>query len=115
MGPWRGVLTLTLASIAVAEGLALDPRSPLLLALQSELKAKPGPGGTAEVFLTNLVLFGKDPFRLDILGHCLIAADRPDEAIEVLTEAWDTFRSDPDVPPFLPAISANNASRNTIR
>jgi hypothetical protein len=31
----------------------------------------PGPGGTAEVFLTNLVLFGKDPFRLDILGHWL--------------------------------------------
>ena len=33
--------------------------------------AGPGPGGTAEVFLTNLVLFGKDPFRLDILGHWL--------------------------------------------
>jgi hypothetical protein len=31
----------------------------------------PGPGGTAEVFLTNLVLFGKDPFRLDILGYWL--------------------------------------------
>jgi hypothetical protein len=31
----------------------------------------PGKGGTAEVFLTNLVLFGKDPFRLDILGHWL--------------------------------------------
>jgi len=31
----------------------------------------PGPGGTAEVFLTNLVLFGKDPIRLDILGHWL--------------------------------------------
>ncbi len=31
----------------------------------------PGPGGTAEVFPTNLVLFGKDPFRLDILGHWL--------------------------------------------
>jgi uncharacterized protein (DUF362 family) len=31
----------------------------------------PGPGGTAEVFLTNLVLFGKDPFRLDIVGHWL--------------------------------------------
>jgi hypothetical protein len=31
----------------------------------------PGPRGTAEVFLTNLVLFGKDPFRLDILGHWL--------------------------------------------
>jgi uncharacterized protein (DUF362 family) len=31
----------------------------------------PGPGGTAQVFLTNLVLFGKDPFRLDILGHWL--------------------------------------------
>lgn len=33
--------------------------------------AGPGPQGTAEVFLTNLVLFGKDPFRLDILGHWL--------------------------------------------
>ena len=33
--------------------------------------AGPGPRGTAEVFLTNLVLFGKDPFRLDILGHWL--------------------------------------------
>jgi len=31
----------------------------------------PGRGGTAEVFLTNLVLFGKDPLRLDILGHWL--------------------------------------------
>lgn len=31
--------------------------------------AGPGPGGTAQVFLTNLVLFGKDPLRLDILGH----------------------------------------------
>lgn len=31
----------------------------------------PGPGGTAEVFLTNIVLFGKDPYRLDILGHWL--------------------------------------------
>jgi hypothetical protein len=31
----------------------------------------PGPGGTAQVFLTNLVLFGKDPYRLDILGHWL--------------------------------------------
>ncbi len=31
----------------------------------------PGPGRTPEVFLTNLVLFGKDPFRLDILGHWL--------------------------------------------
>jgi len=31
----------------------------------------PGPGDTAEVFLTNLVLFGKDPFRLDVLGHWL--------------------------------------------
>ncbi len=31
----------------------------------------PGPGGTAEVFLTNVVLFGKDPYRLDILGHWL--------------------------------------------
>ncbi len=33
--------------------------------------AGPGPGGTAEVFCTNLVLFGKDPFRLDIVGHWL--------------------------------------------
>ncbi len=31
----------------------------------------PGPGRRPEVFLTNLVLFGKDPFRLDILGHWL--------------------------------------------
>jgi Domain of unknown function (DUF362) len=31
----------------------------------------PGPGGTAQVFLTNFVLFGKDPYRLDILGHWL--------------------------------------------
>jgi hypothetical protein len=31
----------------------------------------PGAGGTAQVFLTNLVLFGQDPFRLDILGHWL--------------------------------------------
>lgn len=31
----------------------------------------PGPGRTPEVFLTNLVLFGKDPFRVDILGHWL--------------------------------------------
>jgi hypothetical protein len=31
----------------------------------------PGPGRKPEVFLTNLVLFGKDPFRLDILGHWL--------------------------------------------
>jgi hypothetical protein len=31
----------------------------------------PGPGRTPEVFLTNFVLFGKDPFRLDILGHWL--------------------------------------------
>lgn len=31
----------------------------------------PGPGGRAEVFLTNVVLFGKDPYRLDILGHWL--------------------------------------------
>jgi uncharacterized protein (DUF362 family) len=33
--------------------------------------AGPGPGGKPEVFLTNMVLFGKDPFRLDILGHWL--------------------------------------------
>ncbi len=31
----------------------------------------PGPGGTAEVFLTNLVVFAKDPFRADIVGHWL--------------------------------------------
>jgi hypothetical protein len=31
----------------------------------------PGPRGNAEVFLTNVVLFGKDPYRLDILGHWL--------------------------------------------
>ena len=31
----------------------------------------PGPGGRAEVFMTNVVLFGKDPYRLDILGHWL--------------------------------------------
>jgi uncharacterized protein (DUF362 family) len=31
----------------------------------------PGPGGKPEIFLTNVFLFGKDAFRVDIIGHYL--------------------------------------------
>ena len=31
----------------------------------------PGPGGKPEIFLTNMLIFGKDAFRVDILGHYL--------------------------------------------
>jgi len=31
----------------------------------------PGPSGLPEIFLTNLLIFGKDAFRVDILGHWL--------------------------------------------
>jgi len=33
--------------------------------------AGPGPGGTAEDFMTNLIIFGKNPFHTDIVGHWL--------------------------------------------
>ncbi|MFC1716961.1 DUF362 domain-containing protein [Candidatus Poribacteria bacterium] len=31
----------------------------------------PGPGGKAEDFMTNVLVFGKDSFRVDIIGHWL--------------------------------------------
>lgn len=31
----------------------------------------PGPGVTPEIFLSNVLIFGKDPFRVDIVGHWL--------------------------------------------
>jgi uncharacterized protein (DUF362 family) len=31
----------------------------------------PGPGGKAQDFMTNLIIFGKDPFRVDIIGTWL--------------------------------------------
>jgi hypothetical protein len=31
----------------------------------------PGPSGLPEVFMTNLLIFGKDAFRIDIVGHWL--------------------------------------------
>jgi hypothetical protein len=31
----------------------------------------PGPGGRAEDFMTNVLIFGKNPFRVDIIGHWL--------------------------------------------
>ena len=31
----------------------------------------PGPGGKPQIFLTNVLLFGKDAFRVDIIGHYL--------------------------------------------
>ena len=31
----------------------------------------PGPSGLPEVFMTNMLVFGKDAFRLDIVGHWL--------------------------------------------
>jgi hypothetical protein len=31
----------------------------------------PGPGGKPEIFLTNMLIFGKDAFRVDIIGHYL--------------------------------------------
>jgi hypothetical protein len=31
----------------------------------------PGPGGRAEDFMTNVLLFGRDPFRVDIIGNWL--------------------------------------------
>jgi len=31
----------------------------------------PGPGGKAEDFMTNVLIFGKNPFRVDIIGHWL--------------------------------------------
>ncbi len=33
--------------------------------------AGPGPGGRAEDFMTNVLIFGKNPFRVDIIGHWL--------------------------------------------
>ena len=33
--------------------------------------AGPGPGGSAEDFMSNILIFGKDPFRVDIIGHWL--------------------------------------------
>ena len=29
----------------------------------------PGPGGRAEDFMTNIIIFGKNPFNVDIIGH----------------------------------------------
>ncbi|MGB9594892.1 MAG: DUF362 domain-containing protein [Candidatus Poribacteria bacterium] len=29
----------------------------------------PGPGGTAQDFMTNVIIFGKNPFLVDIIGH----------------------------------------------
>jgi uncharacterized protein (DUF362 family) len=31
----------------------------------------PGPGGTAQDYMTNVLIFGKDKFRVDIVGHWL--------------------------------------------
>ena len=31
----------------------------------------PGPGGKPEIFMTNMFIFGKDAFRVDIIGHYL--------------------------------------------
>jgi len=31
----------------------------------------PGKGGTPEIFMTNVLIFGKDAFRVDIIGHWL--------------------------------------------
>lgn len=31
----------------------------------------PGPDGQAEDFMTNLLIFGRDPFRVDVIGHWL--------------------------------------------
>ncbi len=31
----------------------------------------PGPGGKAEDFMTNILIFGKNPFKVDIIGHWL--------------------------------------------
>jgi hypothetical protein len=31
----------------------------------------PGPGGKAEDFMTNVLIFGKNPFRVDTIGHWL--------------------------------------------
>ena len=31
----------------------------------------PGPDGNAEDFMTNIIIFGKDPFRVDIIGTWL--------------------------------------------
>jgi hypothetical protein len=31
----------------------------------------PGPGGKAQDFMTNILIFGKNPFKLDIIGHWL--------------------------------------------
>jgi hypothetical protein len=31
----------------------------------------PGQGGTPEIFMTNVLIFGKDAFRVDIIGHWL--------------------------------------------
>jgi len=31
----------------------------------------PGPGGTAEDFMTNVIIFGKNPFKVDVIGHWL--------------------------------------------
>ena len=31
----------------------------------------PGPGGKPEVFMTNMFIFGKDAFRVDLIGHYL--------------------------------------------
>lgn len=31
----------------------------------------PGPSGLPEIFMTNLLVFGKDAFRLDVVGHWL--------------------------------------------
>jgi len=31
----------------------------------------PGAGGTPDIFLTNMLIFGKDAFRVDIIGHWL--------------------------------------------
>lgn len=33
--------------------------------------AGPGPGNKAQDFMSNVVIFGKDPFRVDIIGHWL--------------------------------------------
>jgi hypothetical protein len=31
----------------------------------------PGPNGVPEIFMTNVLIFGKDAFRVDIIGHWL--------------------------------------------
>jgi hypothetical protein len=63
----------------------------------------PGPGRTAQDFMTNVLIFGKDPFRADIIGNWL--AGHEPGSFGLFHIAWDrglsTVLNPMDIPVYL--------------